>query len=264
MTVDLKLNTIRGVVLDMDGVLWRDAITLPDAPFFLRFLLQKGIPFQLATNNSTKTLTEYAEKCAAQGLPVAPEQITTSSLVTLEYLRANFPTGTPIYVIGSPSLASIYTQAGYQIQPDGARAVIVGLDIHATYEKLKTAFRCILAGAQFIATNIDATFPAADGFNPGAGSLVAALEHSTGQSALVMGKPESAIFEVAVSRLGCAPQEALMIGDRLDTDIAGAQRAGLRTALVLTGVSRREEVKSIVPDIICETLGELQKAWEVC
>lgn len=246
----------------MDGVLWRDAVTLPFAPSFLSYLIECGIPFQLATNNSTKTLTEYVEKCAAHGLAVTAEQIITSGLVTLEYLRATFPLGTSVYVIGSASLASIYTNAGYVVSAEGARAVIVGLDIHVNYDKLKTAFRCITAGAQFIATNIDATFPAADGFNPGAGSLVAALERATGQQARVMGKPETLMFEVAVKRLGCAPHEALMIGDRLDTDIAGAQRAGLRAALVLTGVSHEGDIGVVVPEGVYTTLGDLQEAWE--
>jgi 4-nitrophenyl phosphatase len=260
--VILNLLEIRGVILDMDGVLWRDQTPFPDAAPFLDFLNRQAIPFQLATNNSTKTQAEYVAKCAALGLPVAADQIMTSGLVTLEYLRANFPAGTPIYVIGSDSLASIYTSAGYVLNGEAAQAVIVGLDIHVTYEKLKIAFRAIERGAQFIATNTDATFPAADGFNPGAGSLVAALERATGQHPNVMGKPEAPIFEVATKRLGCLPSETLMIGDRLDTDIAGAQRAGLRAALVLTGVSQRDEIGAITPDAVYETLGALHTAWQ--
>lgn len=259
----LDLTTVRGVIFDMDGVLWRDTEVMPDAAPFLNFLRGRGIPVQVATNNSTRTVSEYIDKCRLLGLPIAASEILSSSLVTLDYLQRGYPVGSAIYVIGSPSLSAIYAEAGYRIDPDAdsVRAVIVGMDRELSYEKLKIAFRCLQRGAEFLATNADATFPAADGLTPGAGSIVAALEKAIGYPALVMGKPQPAIFQVAVARLGCLPGETLMIGDRLDTDIIGAAKAGLRTALVLTGISRREDIGAIEPDGVYPTLADLHGAW---
>jgi 4-nitrophenyl phosphatase len=227
----------------------------------LRYLKQHGIPFQLATNNSTRSVAEFAAKCAALGLPASAEQIINSPLVALDELRRQVKPGSPVYVIGSPSLEAFFAEAGFTLDSKRAKAVIVGLDRDLTYAKLQAAHARIMNGALFLATNADATLPTPEGLIPGAGSIVAALETATGKRAVVAGKPGPLMFTVAVARLGCAPAQALMIGDRLDTDIAGAQGAGLASALVLTGVSGRKDVGPITPDAIYETLADLQAAW---
>jgi 4-nitrophenyl phosphatase len=259
MTLDL--NTIRGVVMDMDGVLWRGSDVIPGAPEFLNFLAERGIAYGLATNNSTRTVAEYVSRCQAMGLPARADQIITSSLVTATAMTRNYPPGMPIYVIGSTSLAEMLSGCGFEIDAATAKAVVVGLDVHLTYEKLGTALRRLLDGADFIATNADASIPTPDGLAPGAGSIVAALETASGRKALVMGKPQETMFKVAVERLGGHPAHTLMIGDRLDTDIAGAQQAGLRAALVLTGASRRDEIGTIQPDAVFADLQELRASW---
>jgi 4-nitrophenyl phosphatase len=159
-------------------------------------------------------------------------------------------------------LIDLLTRNGYVIDPDNAKVVIVGLDVTLTYDKLKIAGKRLLTGADFIGTNGDLTLPTADGISPGNGSILAALQAMTGRVPRLMGKPEPAMFHSALKRLSSAPDRTLMIGDRLDTDILGAQQAGLRTALVLTGISRADEVGPIVPDGIYDSLATLCAAWQ--
>jgi 4-nitrophenyl phosphatase len=142
--------------------------------------------------------------------------------------------------------------------------VVQGADFTLTYEKLRLGCLAIRAGARFIATNMDRTFPSEEGLVPGAGSLVAALQTATDVEPLVIGKPQPIMFRVALDLLQCAPEHTLMIGDRLDTDIAGAQNTGLRGILVLTGVTTHEELETSPhrPDAVFEDLPELLAAWQ--
>ncbi len=255
-------RAIDGVVLDMDGVLWRSAEILPGVPDFFLFLRARGIPFVLATNNSSRNVQEYVARASSLGIPVGDDQVVTSGQVTAEELARSHPRGTPVYVIGSESLANLLMEHGYVIDPGHARVVVVGLDVKFTYEKLRTAGRLILAGADFIGTNGDRTLPMPDGLAPGNGSILAAIQAMTGCAPRLMGKPEAAMFHAALKRLKTPPDRTLMIGDRLDTDIAGALRAGLRAALVLSGVSGAGDVGSIVPDAVYDDLGALYTAWK--
>lgn len=257
----LTLKTVQGVVLDMDGVLWRGTETISGAPEFIEFLQARGIPFGLASNNSSKSITEYIERCRLAGINVSAEQIITSAVVTADELVCVYPAGTPIYVIGSSSLVELLTSQGYVINPKTAKVVVVGLDVNITYEKLTFALRCLLEGADFIGTNADASIPTSSGLAPGSGSLIAALQTASGRVARLMGKPQPTMFRSTVRRLGCTPEQTLMIGDRLDTDILGAQQAGLRTALVLTGVSQRSDIGTVMPDAVYDDLFALRAAW---
>ncbi|HVO43347.1 MAG TPA: HAD-IIA family hydrolase [Aggregatilineales bacterium] len=244
----LDFSRIRGVISDMDGVVWRTTTVLPGTPDFFLFLRERGIPYALATNNSSRSVEEYQAQLAGVGIPVAPEYIITSGVVTLDEMERTYPPGTPVYVLGADSLVEKVAARGYVIDPARARVVIVGLDRHLTYQKLATATTCILNGADFIGTNGDLTFPAAEGLAPGNGAILAALQAATGRAPRLMGKPEQAMFRSALTRLGTDAAHTLMIGDRLDTDIAGAKRGGLQAALVLTGVSEDEESPSIGSD----------------
>ncbi len=261
MQRSLDLNLIRGAIFDMDGVIWRGPEILPDVPGFFYFLQEHHIPYVLATNNSSKNVSEYIARISSLGIPVSADNIVTSALVTIDEMAHTYASGTPIYVIGSSSLAQILTDCGYVIDPESAKAVVVGLDVTLTYEKLKIAGQRILAGAEFIGTNNDLTLPTADGISPGNGSILAALQAMTGRAPRLMGKPESAMFRLAMKQLGTTPEQTLMIGDRLDTDIEGAQRAGLRAAMVLTGISKREDIGAITPDGVYENLVALRQVW---
>jgi 4-nitrophenyl phosphatase len=259
----LDFTSIRAVVLDMDGVLWRGSEVLPGVAEFFAFLQRRAIAFALATNNSTKTVETYVERLTAVGVPARPEQVITSAVATAAYVQRRFPVDTPVYVIGREGIRQALSSLGYREDPDRARLVIVGIDFEVTYQQLKIAALLIREGAEFIGTNGDRTFPTPEGLVPGNGSLLALLQAATDREPVVIGKPEAAMFEVALDRVGATASETLMIGDRLDTDILGAQRAGLRTALVLTGITSPEESSApgIQADGVFETLADLHEAW---
>jgi 4-nitrophenyl phosphatase len=258
---NLDLAAVRAVALDLDGVVWRGSEILPGVPDFFLFLRDRHIPYLAMTNNSSRTVAEYVKRLEDIGIPVDGEHVITSSAVTADYLARHYPPGTPLYVIGSDSLKALLTARGNVIDPDEARVVVVGLDVTLTYDKLAVAGQRIMAGADFIGTNADATFPTAGKIAPGNGSQLAALITMTGRKPVVLGKPEPAMFMAALERLGTAPADTLMIGDRLDTDIAGAVQVGIRTALVLSGVPAAQGATVATPDAVYEDLADLLAAW---
>jgi 4-nitrophenyl phosphatase len=261
-----NLAAVRAVVLDMDGVLWRGEQVVAQAPEFLNFLRRRGIPFALATNNSGQAPPDYDAKLDRLGLgPVPYERIITSGVVTAHYLKAHLPPGAGVYVVGGDGLRALVQQAGFTLTDTNVAAVVAGIDRQFTYEKAWTATKHIRAGALFVGTNPDVTFPMPDGPSPGAGSILAMLAAAGGRQPLVMGKPAAHMFEDAVAALDTTPGEALMIGDRFDTDIAGARAAGLQTALVLTGIESRASIElnpGLGDTLVVDDLAALQAMWD--
>ncbi len=260
----MNLSTIKAVIMDMDGVLWRGDEMLPGVDRFFEFLRTRDLPFVLASNNSSRSPADYVAKLGGMNLNgVSEGQIVTSGTVTVDYLKTHYPTEAPIHVIGGDGLKAMITAAGFGLA-DEARVVVVGIDFKLTYDKLKRAAYLIRSGADFIGTNADATFPMPDGLAPGAGSILAALRTATDRQPLVMGKPSKPMFETALHTLDAAPEITLMIGDRLDTDIEGAQVAGLKAALVYTGVTSPEilAASTIKPDGVYADLIALMSAWD--
>jgi 4-nitrophenyl phosphatase len=260
----LDFSALDGVVSDMDGVLWRGDEALAGMPDLFEMLRRRGLPVALATNNSSKSEAEYVAKLAGLGaLGFAERQIVTSRTVMVDYLRAHYPAGTGVYVIGTAGFAAAIAEAGFVVG-ETARAVVVGIDFDLTYEKLRRATLLIRAGADFLGTNGDDALPSREGLIPGNGATLAALAAATGQLPVVMGKPSAAIYEAALRRLGTTPARTLMIGDRLDTDIAGARRVGMRTALVLSGVTADTTAiaDELRPDAAFAGLPELLSAWQ--
>lgn len=260
----MNLSDIKAVVSDMDGVLWRGDEPLPGMVAFFQMLRARNLPFVLATNNSMKSPADYVVKLAKLGVPdVREEQIITSSTTTVSYLKATYPAGSPVHVLGGDGLRRVLVAGGFTLDDTAPKAVVVGLDTNLTYEKLKIASFLIQRGAAFIATNQDNSLPTPEGLAPGAGSLVAALKTATGQQPLVMGKPDAPMFQAALRLTGTKPADTLMIGDRLNTDITGAALLGFKTALVLTGVSTTAdaEASDIKPDSIYTDLEALLREW---
>jgi 4-nitrophenyl phosphatase len=259
----MTLTDIKAVVSDMDGVLWRGQVPLPGMPEFFAFLREQGIPFTLATNNSGKHPLEYVQKLAEMGVPdLETWQIVTSGTATVDYLKEKYPDGARLYVIGNPGLFRVLEEAQFTITAENVDAVVVGIDSDFTYEKARTATLLIrYHGAAFIGTNPDVTYPSPAGLVPGAGSVIGMIQLATDATPTIIGKPQRAMFDVAVNRLGTSASETLMLGDRLNTDIEGGQAAGLKTALVLTGVSHREEINNIQPDFVFDDLIALVNAW---
>lgn len=268
----IDFGAIRGVVMDMDGVLWRGNLILPGVAEGFAFLRKWGIPFVLATNNSSRSPAEYILKLAGFGIDgVQTSQIVSSGTATVHHLRAHYPVGTTVHVLGGDGLKGMLVAAGFIVsdgdsagEGDPVRVVVAGIDFHLNYDKLKHTSLLLRDGADFIGTNDDATFPMPDGLAPGAGSILAALRTASGREPLVMGKPGAAMFEAALAALGTDAPSTLMIGDRLNTDIEGAARLGLQTALVLTGVSTQAEADAAPnpPGDVYAGLPELLAAWQ--
>jgi 4-nitrophenyl phosphatase len=261
-----RLREAKAWVLDMDGVLYRGAEVLPGVKELLDALTLRERPVMLATNNSMSTPEAYERKLAAMGLDIPASAVITSALATRDYLLQRLPEGAGIYVIGMPALREQLFEGTpfhpVQYGEEQPAAVVIGLDLEFTYAKLKAAHEAIQRGALFIATNADTTLPTEAGLVPGAGSIVAALAAATGQRPIVIGKPETPMLETAMTRMGAQPEETVMLGDRLDTDILAGERAGMLTVLVLTGVSTREDLSSAeaLPDVVVSDLPSLVEA----
>lgn len=261
-----RLRAAKAWIFDMDGVLYRGTEPLPGVADLLAALELRERPYMLATNNSMSTPASYVTKLTEMGIPVPASAILTSALATRDYLLREFDSGSGFYVIGMPALSEqLFTDSPFHpVGPldSGAAGVVIGLDKAFTYEKLQAAHAAIMAGARFIATNTDATLPTESGLIPGAGSLVASIERAAGIEPVVIGKPEPVMLLMALERMGVAPHDAVMVGDRLDTDILAGQRAGMLTLLVLTGVSTREEIAyaEALPDLVFTDLNAVLDA----
>ena len=231
------LQKIRGLVIDMDGVLWQGDVPMPGLHTFFETLQRRQIKFILATNNNTQTPEGFVRKARRLGVDVGPEQVVTAAIATVHYLKSTYPPGSRIYVVGEAALKGLITEAGFTLADTDARAVVATMDRQLTYEMLKRATLLLRAGADFIAPNPDPSYPTPEGIVPGGGAIVAAIATASDCQPLVMGKPEGWIFRLSLERMGLCPEETASLGDRLTTDIEGGQRMGLQTILVLSGIS---------------------------
>lgn len=238
------LGSIRGLVIDMDGVLWHGDQALPGAHDFFDVLGKKEIKYLLATNNPSRTPEGFAAKAKRLGLRVRREQVITSGIATVEYLGKTYPPGSRIYPICGRALKDLIKGAGFILSEKDPVAVVVSMDPDISYEIIKQGTLLIWGGAEFIATNPDPYYPSEEGFLPGSGTLVEAFAASTARRPRVMGKPEPFMFELAAQRMGLRPSQIATIGDRLDTDVLGAERAGMKTILVLSGVTSMDMIES--------------------
>ena len=255
----MKSIDIKALVLDMDGVLWRGKEPIGDLPKIFASIHAKGLRFAFATNNSSRTAEKYVAILENFGVKATAAQVITSALSTAEYLGGKFSSRITIYAIGEEGLSSALEDSGFRVGKTNAEVVVVGLDRQINYEKLKTATLLVRQGALFIGTNPDTTLPTPIGLVPGTGSILAAIETATGMKATIIGKPNPLMFQQALQRLGTNANETLVVGDRLETDIAGGQAAGCQTALVLSGVTTNEMATAWVPqpNYIATDLGEL-------
>ncbi|TEU22068.1 MAG: HAD-IIA family hydrolase [Anaerolineales bacterium] len=258
-----KLTDITHLIIDMDGVLYQGDKPVLGLHEFFSFLRERPIPFILATNNSTRTPQQRVEKLARMGVQIFPEEVLTSGQATARVLAREYPAGTRVHVFGSPALRKAVEEEGFVLADEDVELVVASMDRDVTYEKLKRAALLIRGGARFVATNLDPTQPTAEGLLPGTGSLIAALRTTTETEPLVIGKPEPTMFQLAMAKMGAKPETTATIGDRLDTDILGGQRAGLITICVLSGsTSSRAEAETFGPDFIFQDIAELVETWQ--
>lgn len=258
---------IEGLILDMDGVLWRDSQPMLDMPLFFTGVARLGIPVVFATNNGTRSVDMYVKRLAQFGVSAEPWQIVTSAIAVAEYLKKQYPSRGAVYVVAETGVQQALQEQGFQViddrnsekEAEDCIAVVAGMDRAFNYEKLARAALLIRAGKPFIGTNIDLTFPSPRGLVPGAGAILAMLEAATSISPTVIGKPEPYLYQFALQRLGTEPAKTLAVGDRLETDILGGQRTGCPTLLVLTGVTTAQQAANWhpQPDLILPSLADL-------
>ena len=266
MTRELSgLRAVRGVLFDMDGVIYVGTRPLPGVQEAIDYLASTGRAFLFVTNNASKTPEQFVERLAEMDIYVRPEQVLGSAEATACWLAGQvaqhgWPRG-PVIVMGQDGLKVALQQNGFELttDPHEAKYAVAGINFQLTYEELANVTLAIRGGAKFIGTNSDATYPSERGPLPGAGSILALLTTASGQQPLVIGKPNRGMYEQAMARLNLTGNQTLMVGDRYDTDISGAIPLGLWTAGVLTGISTRAEFERAnpPPDLIVLNLPDL-------
>ena len=261
MTSAPATPTIRGLILDLDGVLWRGQQILPGVTELFALLEARGVRYSLASNNATLTFDSVQERLAPLGVRLRPESLVTSADAAAGYIRRRYPRPPTTLVIGEAGLRQALAAAGCTLVDgaNGAAVVVVGMDRQLSWAKIVEAGLAIGNGAVFLGTNPDRTFPTERGLGPGNGAILAALQAATGRAPIIVGKPEPHLFIEAMTRMAIPPGEILVVGDRLETDIAGGSRAGMRTALLLTGATRAADLPGAAtpPDWTFEDLPAL-------
>jgi 4-nitrophenyl phosphatase len=258
-----RLAPIRALIIDMDGVLYRGDTPLDGLETFFAFLRAREIRFQLVTNNSTATPSMYVAKMARMGVQVTEGDILTSSLATADYLAARLPSGSQVYAIGEEGLKDALQRAGFRLGQRDPSAVVVGFDRDLTYAKLSVACLLIRAGVPFVATNPDITLPVPEGQVPGTGATLAALAAATETQPTMIGKPEPALMQQAMQRMEATVETTAAVGDRPETDILSAQRAGMLSILTLSGATDRERLATfdVQPDLVVRDIRALAEGW---
>ena len=256
-------ETIQSLVLDMDGVLWKADSPIGDLPEIFARIAARGLSVAFATNNGSRTPDQYVERLAGFGVTIEPEQVITASLALASLLREALPPGAAVFAVGGDGLMVALHEQGYELLPieqaSQAQAVVMGLDRQITYEKMSEAALLVSSGVPFYATNPDKTYPTPRGEIPGAGAWISVVQTATGRDPLFAGKPAPHMLELARLRLGTGKAQTLVVGDRLETDLAGGQAAGMPVALVLSGVSDLQAGRAWNPpvDLIARDLTEL-------
>jgi 4-nitrophenyl phosphatase len=256
-------TAIKSLILDMDGVVWRGDAPIGDLAATFQRIRERGLKFVFATNNSTKTSEQYVAKLKGFGVEVEPWQIVTSSQAAARAVSQTYPRGTKAFVIGEDGLRIPLEQEGFEIvsveNAPQAQVVVMGMDRGVSFEKISEAALLIRQGIRFYATNMDKTFPTPRGQIPGAGAWASVITIATEVEPIVAGKPFPFLMELSLEKLGTMKEETLVVGDRLETDIAAGQKVGCPTALVLSGVSTQEQADSWEPkiDIVANELAAL-------
>jgi NagD protein len=228
-------------LMDMDGVLVRGAQVIPGAAEFIARLRSQEKPFLILTNNSLYTPRDLQARLAHTGLDVPSEALYTSALATAQFLHRQCPGG-KAYVIGEAGLTTALHDVDYVLSDQDPDYVVLGETHTYSFQRLAQAIRLVAGGARFIATNPDVVGPAEEGLVPATGAVAALISEATGVRPYFVGKPNPLMMRSALRQIGAHSESAVMIGDRMDTDIVAGTEAGMQTVLVLSGVARLEEV----------------------
>ncbi len=273
------------LLVDLDGVVYRGADPVPGVAAVLSDRAARGDDVVYVTNNSMHYRADYVARLSAMGAPITPDRVVSSARATALHIANHEPGIRRVLVVGAGGLERELRDVGLDVVTAGHAAtrmhqegvdgwtaagapdaVVTGLDPALTYLRLAAAADCVRAGARFIATNRDPVYPTERGLRPGAGSIAAALEATTGVTPLSIGKPAPPLLELAAEAVGRDAREAVMIGDGLGTDLAAARAVGARCVLMLTGVTTLVEVEALAedarPDAVAADAAELAAALD--
>lgn len=254
---------IKALIIDMDGVIWKSDAPIGDLAATFQRIRARGLKFVFATNNSTRTPEQYVTRLKEFGIEVEPWQIVTSSQGAAHAVAQKFPRGTKVFMIGEDGIQLALEERGFEVvsveDAPQAEVVVMGIDRGITFQKASEATLLVRRGIPFYATNPDKTFPTPRGEIPGAGAWISIITTATDVQPIMAGKPFPFLMDLSLEKLGTKKEETLVVGDRLETDIAAGQAVGCPTALVLSGVSTKEQAKIWKPkiDIIAEDLATL-------
>lgn len=251
---------IKLVIFDLDGVIYRGDTLIKGADKTVEWLKSHGIKTAYLTNACSRSRKGRICKMTGLGVKATEEEMFTTSYAVSHYILEKYPESKRnVHYVGQKGVEEELKLHGVPVvEAKKADIVVVGWDPDFNYNKMSEAYRAIMRGAEFIATNTDATFPVEDGFLPGAGAIVASIEYATGKKPKIVGKPNTFMLKMILKRFDVKKNEVLMVGDRLETDIAFGKKAGIKTALVLTGVSKREQIKKgEEPDYVFGSVADL-------
>ena len=245
----LKLRQVRAVLFDMDGVIYVGNRPLPGVQAMLDYLDSTGRRWLCITNNASNTSEMFADKLAKMDIKAQPINILGSAEATAAWLGEQVPAKGKVIMLGMEGLRTALLNEGFTLvtNPDEAEFAVAGINFNLTYEDVANVALAIRKGARFVGTNIDPTYPAERGQIPGTGSIIAMLKAATDVEPEIVGKPYPGMYELAMHRLSAEPTTTLMVGDRYETDIAGATKLGLVTAGVLTGISSQADFEAGTP-----------------
>lgn len=253
-----ELMEKKGFICDMDGVIYHGNKLLDGVKEFVEWLYENDKEFLFLTNASSRSPRELREKLLRMGLDIEESHFYTSALATAKFLHKQAP-NCSAYVIGDHGLYNALYESGITINDVNPDYVVVGETADYSFKHITKAMNLVNAGAKLIATNSDLTGPVDGGFAPACRALVAPIEATTGKQAYYVGKPNPLMMRTGLEMLGVHSSEAVMIGDRMDTDIIAGIESGLYTVLVLSGVSTRQTVENFAynPKIILDGVGQI-------
>ncbi|MDD6790069.1 MAG: HAD-IIA family hydrolase [Lachnospira sp.] len=256
----LDFNTKKGFICDMDGVIYHGNQILPGVREFIQWLQDNGKGYLFLTNNSGLTPLELHQKLLRMGMDVPPEHFYTSALATAAFLKAQSP-GCSAYVIGEAGLLNALYDAGITMNDVDPDYVVVGEAKAYSLDTLTTATNLVLKGARLIGANSDVSGPIENGIAPACGALTAPIELATGRKAYYCGKPNPLMMRTGLNILGCHSAEAVMVGDRMDTDVISGLESGMSTVLVLSGISTRRTLQEYAygPSVVLDGVGDIVK-----
>lgn len=255
------LRIAKGFLLDMDGTFFLGDNLLPGALELLELFNRRKLPFSFLTNNTSRSKQDYIRKLMGLGVREEDARVYTAGDATITYLKKRHP-GKKIYLLGTSSLEESFRAGGVELNEFKPDVVVIGYDTSLTYERLSAFCRFVRQGVPYIATHPDVNCPSPEGPVPDIGAMMSLVEASTGRKAdMVIGKPNPGIVNALAEEWGKSPEDLVMVGDRLYTDIALGQTAGVRTVLVLSGETKREDLVKAIhqPDLVCENLADLAR-----